>query len=81
MIATPFFDCRLIDLTGAKRSSVGFLSIIGGSIDLEPTCQNLTDVSWDAEIKVLEEENIREVITWVWPMKASTSWGSEAAIF
>jgi hypothetical protein len=44
-----------------------------GSVDWAPICQNLTELSIDAETRVVGEENIREVILWLWPMKVSTN--------
>ena len=62
VITIPSFDCRVIDLIDTEGRDVGFGSIMGRSVDWAPICQNLTDLSSDAEMRVVEEENIREVI-------------------
>ena len=49
-------------MIGTEGQDVGFESNTGESGDWIPICQNLTDLSSDAEMRVVEEENIREVI-------------------
>jgi hypothetical protein len=41
---------------------VDFRSVSTGSVDEAPICQNLTDLSQDAEMREEGEENAREVI-------------------
>ena len=60
--ATPSFDCRVTDLIDAEGRDAGFRSIVAGSVDWAPICQNLTELSSDADIRVVEEGNRREVI-------------------
>ena len=72
VMTIPSFACRVMDLTGAEAGDTDFGSITTGSIDGAPICQNLTDLSLDAEMRVMGEENAREVISSVWPMKVST---------
>ena len=80
VVVMPSFDCRVIDSIGAGERDADFRLVIARSVDLASTCQNLTDLSWGAETRVVEEENVREVISWEWPMKVLTSWGSEVVI-
>ena len=68
----PSFFCKAMDLIGAEVGNVDFGLITAGSIGGVPICQNLTDLSRDAEMRVVGEENSREVIYLVWPMKVST---------
>ena len=51
----PSFDCRVTDLISAEGEDAGFRSIMVWSVDWAPICQNLTDLSWDADIRVVEE--------------------------
>ena len=74
-IATPSSTCRLTDLIETGASDVDSESGIAGSADEEPIFQNLTDLSSDDEIR--EEENVREVILPVCPVRVSTRQGSE----
>ena len=62
MIVIPSSACRVMDLIGAEVRGADFGSIMAGSIDGAPICQNLTDLSTDAEIRVVGEENAREAI-------------------
>ena len=41
-------------------------------VDGVPIFQNLTDLSYDAEMREEGEENAREVIAVAWPIKVST---------
>ena len=60
--AIASFDCRITDRIGAEGRDMGFGSIMAGSVNWAPICQNLTDLLQDAEMRVVGEENIREVI-------------------
>ena len=71
VMVIPSFVYRVMDLIGAGVRDVDFGSTTTGSIDGAPICQNLTDLSQDAEMRVVGEENAREVIPAVWPMKVS----------
>ena len=73
-VAIPSATCRLTDLIETGASSVDSESGVAGSADEEPVCQNLTDLSKDDEIR--EEENVREVISPVCPVRVSTKQGS-----
>jgi hypothetical protein len=68
-------------MIGAEWRGVDLGSIMAGPVDWAPICQNLTELSPDAEIRVVGEENTREVMSLVWPIKVSTSWGLELVIF
>ena len=57
-ITIPSVACRLTDLIGTGVGGVGSKSVIAKSADKALVCQNLTDLSWDDEIR--EEENVRE---------------------
>ena len=59
-IAMPSFACRVMDLIGDKVGGVDSGSLATGSVDKAPICQNLTDLSPDAEMREEEEENVRE---------------------
>ena len=54
-----FLGLRLIDWIGAEVTKVDFFPKTTGSVSETPICQNLTDLSLDAEIKVEGDENIR----------------------
>ena len=71
-IVIPSFACRMIDVIGAEVRGVDFGSVVTGSADRAPICQNLIDWSLEVEMRVEEEENAREVISSVWPMKVLT---------
>ena len=77
-MAIPSVDCRLTDLIEAEASGVDSESAATGSVGKAPVCQNLIDLSWDEEIR--EEENTREVMRSVCPMKVSTRQGSDLVI-
>ena len=68
-IAIPSFTCRLTDRIEVDADGVGIGLAVTGPIGEVSTCQNLTDPSQDEEIR--EEENEREVIRWVCPMRVS----------
>ena len=36
-----------------------------GSVDEAPICQNLTDLSWDVEIREEEENASEEIVVWL----------------
>ena len=61
VIVIPSFACRVIDLISVELSDVDSGSVLTGS-DGTSICQNLTDLSADAEMREEEEENAREVI-------------------
>jgi hypothetical protein len=69
-----------MDMIGAEAGGVDFGSLATGSVDEAPICQNLTDWSWDAEMREEEEENVREVMLLVCPANVSMRWGSEVVI-
>ena len=48
---------------------VGFEFSIIGSIDAAPICQNLIELSLEAEMRVVEEENIKEVMVFTCPAR------------
>ena len=63
------FACRLTDLIGARVRGVGSeLGTIGSAGEV-PICQNLIDLSLDAEMREREEGKIREVMISVCPMR------------
>ena len=70
-ITMPSFVCRVMDLIGAEARGVDCGSVIAGSDDEVPICQNLIDLSKDDEIREEGEENIREVMSSVCPTKVS----------
>ena len=72
VIVIPSSACRVMDLIGAEVDGSGSGLITAGSISGAPICQNLIDLSLDAEMRVVGEENAREVMCLVWPMKVST---------
>ena len=80
VMVIPSFVCRVMDLIGAEAGDPDSGLVTIGSIDGAPICQNLTNLSIDAEMRVVGEENVREVILLIWPMKVSTRWGSELVI-
>lgn len=77
-IAIPSFVYNLMDLTAIGWSKVDSGSGITGSVDETSICQNLIDWSKDDEMR--EEENIREVMLLVCPMKVLIRQGSELVI-
>ena len=76
VITMPSFACRVMDLIGAEERGVDrcvdFGLFTAGSVDWAPICQSLTESSIDAEMRVVGEENTREVMLLAWPMKVST---------
>ena len=70
-IAMPSLVCRAIDLIGAKTRDVDWRSVIAGSDDEVPICQNLIELSKDDEMREEGEENVREVILSLCPTKVS----------
>ena len=76
-IAMPSFVCRVMDLIGAKTRDVDWRSVIAGSDDEVPICQNLIELSSDDEIREEWEENAREVMSLVCPTKVSMMQGFE----
>ena len=58
-IAEPLFACREMDLTGAETGGVDLKPVATGSVKAL-ICQNLTELSLDAEIRV--EERAIEVM-------------------
>ena len=76
VIVTPSCVCRVMDFIAAEVRDADFGSASTGS-DGIPICQNLTDWSWDAEIREEEDKNAREVMSSVCPMKVSVREGSE----
>ena len=62
VIAIPSSASKVRNLIGAEVRDVDFGSVSNGSVDKAPICQNLTDLSMDAEIRVEGEENARELI-------------------
>ena len=73
----PSFVCRVMNLIGAEAREVDCRSVIAGSINEVPICQNLIDLSRDDEMREEGEENIREVMKSVCPTKVSMMQGSE----
>ena len=69
-IAIPLVACRLTDLIAAEASGVDSESVATRSIGKVLVCKNLTDLSQDDEMR--EEENTREVISPVCPVRVST---------
>ena len=64
---TPPSACRLAD-----QIEGGVLGLaMTEPVDGVPICQNLTDLSNDTEMREEGEENVREVIILVWPIKVS----------
>ena len=72
VIAIPYFACRVMDVIANEVVDVDFGLVATRSVDRAPICQNLTDLSIDAEIRIDGEENTREVMFLVWPIKVST---------
>jgi hypothetical protein len=70
-VAMPFSTCRLMDRIGTEVGGVEFESLANGFVNGVLICQNLADRFWDAEMRE-EEENAREVISLVCPIKVST---------
>jgi len=73
-IATASLACTLTDSIDAEVSGVDSELVATGSADVAPICQNLTDLSSDAEMR--EEENVRELMKRVCPTKVSMRRGS-----
>jgi hypothetical protein len=71
-IAIPSFACRLMDMIGAEVGDMDSGSVTNGSAEAL-ICQNLTDLSLDAEMR--EEENVREVMELVCPIKVLMGYG------
>ena len=69
-IAIPSVACRLTDLIETEASSEDSESGATGSADEVSICQNLIDLSSDDDIR--EEENVREVMLLVCPVRVST---------
>ena len=67
--AKPSFACRLTALIGAEVGSKVSISGAPGFADGVLICQNLTDLSKDAEMRIREEGKTREVILSVCPMR------------
>ena len=74
-MAIPSVACRLTDLIGTGVSGVDSGSGTVRSADKALVCQNLIDLSEDDEIR--EEENVREVMLLVCPVRVSTRQGSK----
>ena len=68
----PSFACRVMDLIGTEVQDPDSGLVTTGSIDGAPICQNLTDLSLDAEMRVVGDENAREVMALVWSIRVST---------
>ena len=60
-MAIPSLAWRVMDLIG-EVWDVDFGSVASRDVDEVPICQNFTDLSADAEMRVVGEENTREVI-------------------
>jgi hypothetical protein len=75
-IAIPSLAWRVMDLIG-ELWGIGFGSVTSGDIDEALICQNFTDPSEDAEMREVGEENTKEVIRPLWPMKDSMGQSSE----
>ena len=78
-IAIPLVACRLTDLIAAEASGVDSESVATRSTGKVPVCQNLTDPSSDVEMR--DEENTREVIFLVCPVRVLTRQGVKPVIF
>ena len=63
----PSLVCRETDMIEAEVGGVVIVPVIAGSVDESPICQNLTDLSGDAEMR--KEENARELMPSLCPMK------------
>ena len=74
-VAVPSVACRLTDQIGTGVSGVDSESGTARSDDKVLVCQNLIDLSPDDEIR--EEENMREVMSLVCPVRVSTRQGSK----
>jgi len=70
-MAIPSLTHKLIDEIKGEAIGVDTRSITTRSADETPICQNLTNLLWDAEMRVEGEENAREVTSLVWPIKIS----------
>ena len=68
-MAIPSSACRTMDVTLAEASAVDLVSIIAPFGEEPPICQNLTDLSLDAEMT--EEENTIEEMLFPWTTKVS----------
>ena len=73
----PSFVCRVIDLIGAEARDMDCGSVIAGSANEVPICQNLIDLSKDDEIREEWEKNVREPMVSVCPTKVLMMQGSE----
>ena len=62
--------CRMMDVIPVEASAVDLVFIATWLGEEPPTCQNLIDLSLDAEIR--EEENVREEVLLPWRAKVST---------
>jgi hypothetical protein len=59
-IAIPALACRLTERIEGNVGEVGTGSVAAGSVDKVPICQNLIELSMDAEMREEGEENTRE---------------------
>ena len=73
-IAIPSFACRVTDMTGAEVSGGDSKSFTAGPVS-EAICQNLIHSSLDDEIR--DEENTRDRISLVCPLKVSMRHGPD----
>lgn len=67
VIATPYFACKLMDMIAVELSYVDSRSTATGSAGKVSICQNLIDPLLDDMRR--EEDNVREVMSLVCPMK------------
>ena len=72
-----FFVCKVMDLIGAKTREVDCRLVVAWSIDEVPICQNLIESSSDDETRQEGEENARQEMSSVCPIKVSMMQGSE----
>ena len=70
-----------MDIIVAGAGEIDFGLIPTESVDCVPIFQNLTDPSADPEMREEGEENAKERISLVCPMKVSARWGSVLAMF
>src|SRR5882757_5069789 len=80
VIVVPSSACRLIDLIEAEAGSVESELAAARCVDGTPICQNLTDWSWDVEMREEGEENEREVMR-LGPVSVLTGFGVEVVMF
>ena len=66
-----------MNLIGAEAREVDCRSVIAGSDGEVPICQNLIELSTDDEIREEWEENARQEMLLVYPIKVSMVQGSE----